>query len=72
MELFRDHPHHRALAQDTRLHNRSARTGPPVLLMHGGTGTSYTGRRVAPQLVAAGYRSDYMFSFFAKQAGGAN
>ncbi len=39
-----------------RIHVRTAGEGKPILLIHGWLGTSYTWRKVAPQLVENGYR----------------
>ncbi|WP_298143483.1 alpha/beta hydrolase [Flavobacterium sp.] len=39
-----------------RIHVRTAGEGTPILLIHGWLGTSYTWRKVAPQLVENGYR----------------
>ena len=44
------------IANGLRIHVHVAGEGPPVMLLHGWPFTSYIWRRVAPALVAAGYR----------------
>ncbi|HLN94379.1 MAG TPA: alpha/beta hydrolase [Flavobacterium sp.] len=53
---FREFTHQRIFSNGVRLHLRVAGTGKPILLVHGWLGTSYTWRKIAPLLVAAGYQ----------------
>lgn len=53
---FKDFKHHKLFINGIRLNVRTAGTGTPVLLVHGWLGTSYTWRKVAPQLVEKGFQ----------------
>ncbi len=52
---FKDFEHHKLFVNNTRLHIRKAGSGTPIFLVHGWLGTSYTWRKVAPELVDEGF-----------------
>ncbi|GAA4277598.1 alpha/beta fold hydrolase [Aquimarina mytili] len=52
---FQEFEQHKLYVNNTRLHIRKAGTGPPIILIHGWLGTSYTWRKVAPKLIKEGF-----------------